>query len=297
MIVCLGDIFLNVHVRQAPGTPFPDPLAAVPGGAAANTASWLAYGGTSSGFIGSVGADVVGDALVADLQHRGVHSAVSRVVGMPSGICVVARDASGHFGVRASRGANDVLLLDGPQRRLLLDCSWLHVSAYAFFAEASRAVVLEAIALAREHGAPVSLDLGAPHLMHQVGAAEYVRLLQAARPRLLFANDAEATQLAGAGDPVDAVAALAEIAIVKRGSSGCIVYDGRSRLAVDAFPAEEIDPTGAGDAFAAGTIALLASDRDILEAVRAGAALGARCVAVVGGRPPSTGRPPSDAPA
>jgi ribokinase len=297
VIVCLGDVFLDVHVRQASGTAFPEPLAAVPGGAAANTASWLASGGTLSGLIGSVGKDVVGDALVADLQQRGVHTAVSCIVGMSSGICVVARDASGHFGVRASRGANDVLLLDDPQRRLLLQCSWLHVSAYAFFAEASRAVVLEAIALAREHGAPVSLDLGAPHLVHQVGEAQYVRLLQAARPRVLFANDVEAAMLAGAGDPVDAVSALAEIAIVKRGGSGCIVHDGRTRVAVDAFPAEEIDPTGAGDAFAAGTIAALAAGRAILESVRAGAALGARCVAVVGGRPPSTGGPPSDAPA
>ncbi len=288
MIVCLGDIFLDVHVRlaQAANSALrPEPVAAVPGGAAANTACWLANSGAAAGFIGSVGTDFAGDALVADLRLRGVRAAVSRIPDMASGICVIARDPDGRTGVSVRRGANDVLLLDEPQRRLLLAAAWIHVSAYAFFAKSSRPVVLEAIELARSQGSPVSLDLGAPHLVHEVGPAEYLQLLRAVRARLLFANETEADLLAGSDDPLDAVAALAEIAILKRGAAGCVVCDGQRRTEVGAVAANEVDSTGAGDAFAAGTLAALAVGRDILDAVRAGAILGARCVTTVGGRP------------
>jgi sugar/nucleoside kinase (ribokinase family) len=288
MITCLGDLFLDVHVRrtEGPGGPTTVPLAATLGGAAANTASWLAQSGTPSGVVGSVGADFMGTALLADLRRRGVRAAISRVAGMTSGICMVVHEQSGAVEATASRAANDELRLDSRQRRLLLASSWLHVSAYAFFAEASRALILQAIDLARANGATVSLDLGAPHLVRHVGPVAYARLLRTANPRVLFANELEAALLAGPDDPLDALASLAEIVMLKRGAAGCIVYDGRSRMAIDAVPAEEIDPTGAGDAFAAGAIACLSADGSPVEAARAGAMLGAACVAVMGGRPP-----------
>ena len=291
MITCLGDLFLDVHLRRSAGSGDPStvPLAATPGGSAANTASWLAREGTPSGVVGSVGTDFVGTALLADLRRRGVHTAVSRVAGMTSGICMVVHEPDGSAGATASRAANDVLRLDARQRRLLLASSWLHVSAYAFFAEASRPPTLRAIELARANGAAVSFDLGAPHLVQHVGSMEYVRLLRAANPRVLFANEAEAMLLAGSGDPLDALASLAEIVMLKRAAAGCIVHDGRSRTAIDAIPADEIDPTGAGDAFAAGAIACLSAGGSPIEAARAGALLGAACVAVMGGRPPLDG--------
>lgn len=288
MITCLGDIFLDLHVRRvvtAGSRHTAEPMAATPGGAAANTAAWLARLGSAAGIIGSVGADLVGAALSADLRRRGVRTAVSRVTGMATGICMVMHELDGGTSVTARRGANDVLRLDARQRRLVFSSSWLHISAYAFFAEESRALVVRAAELARSNGAPVSVDLGAPHLVRHVGPAEYLRLLQAVHPRVLFANEAEAALLSGAGDPVDSIAALAELAVLKRGAAGCIVHDGRSRTVLDAVPAEEVDATGAGDAFAAGTISCLAAGGSLFEAARAGAALGAACVMVVGGYP------------
>jgi sugar/nucleoside kinase (ribokinase family) len=46
-----------------------------------------------------------------------------------------------------------------------------------------------------------------------------------------------------------------------------------------------LDPTGAGDAFAAGLLAAWLSGAPPAEALRAGVALGARAVQVVGSRP------------
>jgi sugar/nucleoside kinase (ribokinase family) len=43
-----------------------------------------------------------------------------------------------------------------------------------------------------------------------------------------------------------------ETFVVKRGSRGCSVYAGGEERAYPAVPAEVVDSTGAGDAFAAG---------------------------------------------
>ena len=49
--------------------------------------------------------------------------------------------------------------------------------------------------------------------------------------------------------------------------------------------ASVVDPTGAGDAFAAGLLTAWLAGGTAAECLRAGAELGARAVAAVGGRP------------
>lgn len=61
------------------------------------------------------------------------------------------------------------------------------------------------------------------------------------------------------------------------GRRGCLVlHDGR-QVHVPAFPATEVDPTGAGDTFAAGLLLGLARGRDPVDAAR----LGALCAATI----------------
>jgi sugar/nucleoside kinase (ribokinase family) len=195
--------------------------------------------------------------------------------------------ASGSLQATAQRGANDLFELDDAQCQLLAMMTWLHLTAYSFFSEASRVRVLEAVRLAREHGATISIDLGAPHLVLHIGAAEYLRLLAGAQADVVFANEEEASLMADStGDPLRALSGLAPIAVLKRGVSGCRVQDGVLQFDVASIPTEEIDATGAGDAFAAGVIAALDSGADTHQAIQAGARLGAKCVSLVGGRPP-----------
>jgi sugar/nucleoside kinase (ribokinase family) len=47
-----------------------------------------------------------------------------------------------------------------------------------------------------------------------------------------------------------------------------------------------VDPTGAGDAFAAGVLVSWLAGRDAQACLVAGATLGARAVGILGGRPP-----------
>ncbi len=290
MIVCLGDLILDVLVRRV-GLPSVhsavENIAVTAGGAAANTAAWLAREGESVGFVGVAGTDFAGDMLVEELTRRGIVCAVTRSHDRPSGVLLLESGSDGRARATARRGANDDFRLDAEQAALLSKASWLHIAAYAFFSESARPHVLEAARLARAAGAKISLDLGAPHLVSHIGVGEYLELVRATRANVLLANEIEASLLAEQGhDALDTMAKLAPIAVLKRGASGCSVRSHERRFDVEAVAIDEIDATGAGDAFAAGLIHALRANVDLHGAVYAGCVLGAHCASIVGGRPP-----------
>jgi 1D-myo-inositol 3-kinase len=70
--------------------------------------------------------------------------------------------------------------------------------------------------------------------------------------------------------------------IVTDGPRGCTIVDASRETHVPAFPADEKDPTGAGDCFLAGFAAGIARRFDALKAARIGAYCGARAVEQVG---------------
>lgn len=86
-----------------------------------------------------------------------------------------------------------------------------------------------------------------------------------ARIDLLVINETEARQLAGDDNifkAADAVRAMGpKILIVKRGAYGALLFHPEGTFFVPAVPLREvIDPTGAGDTFAAGVMGSLAAD-------------------------------------
>lgn len=89
--------------------------------------------------------------------------------------------------------------------------------------------------------------------------------------------------LRGQGDLVRRLAAAVRIVVLTRGVRGCEVISGGRTRRVGVSPAHEVDPTGAGDAFAAGFLFALARGDDPAEAARLGAAAGAIAVEARGG--------------
>lgn len=73
--------------------------------------------------------------------------------------------------------------------------------------------------------------------------------------------------------------------VLKRGAAGAVWSDGADVIAVPVRPAEAIDPTGAGDAFAAGYLAARLGGAAPAGALRAGAVQAATAVSRVGARP------------
>jgi 1D-myo-inositol 3-kinase len=78
----------------------------------------------------------------------------------------------------------------------------------------------------------------------------------------------------GQPDLVASLAAAVPIVVLTRGARGCDVHAGGRVRHVGVHAVREVDPTGAGDAFAAAFLLALASGADPTEAARLGAAAG-----------------------
>ena len=83
------------------------------------------------------------------------------------------------------------------------------------------------------------------------------------RVDLLFVNDAEARQLAGEHNIVQAARRILTLGpralVVKRGEYGALFFSGDQVFAASAYPLSALfDPTGAGDSFAGGFLGYLA---------------------------------------
>jgi len=83
---------------------------------------------------------------------------------------------------------------------------------------------------------------------------------------------------------LDLLRAAAPLVFVTRGADGCDVFTPDGVLHVGVFPATAVDPTGAGDTFAAATACALACGRTPTQAARLGAAAASVVVGFEGSR-------------
>jgi ribokinase len=292
-VLVVGDLVTDVVVvHDGPIEAGTDTLAAITprgGGQGANTAAWLAYAGSPVRLIAAVGDDRAGRERVAELVAAGVDCAVRAHPGTTTGTVVVLT------------GTEERTLITDPGACRLLDpadvtaaiagapaARHLHLSGYPLLNEGSRAGARAALAAARECGLTISVDAASAAPLRRVGADAFLDWVRGAD--LLLCNADEARELAGPGSPAEQSAALAHHArnvVVKLGPDGAVWHDGRDgALRLCTPPRVPVkDPTGAGDAFAAGLLTAWLSGSSPEAALTAGAELGAAAVGRIGGRP------------
>ena len=221
------------------------------GGSGANVAA-LAATRIPTRFIGRVGTDAAGEALVAELTARGVDVRVQREGR--TGTVVLLVDAVGERTMFPDRGAS--ALLAGVDPVWLEGVGWLHVPAYGFEHDPMRSEVIRLAAAARATGARVSLDASSTGLLADLGIEVALALIREASPDVLFANESEA-ELLGLASGGEVAASVACTVVVKHGPLPTdVIAGGRLVARVDVAPVTGIrDLTGAGDAFAAGFLA------------------------------------------
>ncbi|GAA2621909.1 carbohydrate kinase family protein [Paractinoplanes durhamensis] len=289
-MIVVGDLVTDVLVEHAGpiqiGSDTNASITVRGGGQAANTAAWLARAGQAVTLVAAVGDDPAGRDRVAELTAAGVRCAVRAHRGAPTGSVVVLAGPAERTMI-TDRGAS--LLLDPADVVAAIaasDARHLHLSGYPLLHDGSRAAGLAALAAAAERGLTTSVDAASAAPLRSVGAPAFLAWVRGAD--LLLCNADEADVLAGPGDPAEqAVRLTAGVAqvVVKQGAAGACwagngqVFRGRSpRVPVK-------DPTGAGDAFAAGLLARWCSGGTPEAALAAGAALGAEAVSRIGARP------------
>ena len=313
-VLVVGDVIDDVIVRPRgpvrPDTDTPADITAVPGGSGANQAAWLAHAGARTRFAGRVGAADVARHTAA-LAGAGVEAVLAADPRRPTGTIVIVV-AGAERTMLTDRGANLGLVPDDLPDALLDGVGTLLLSGYALFDPAVRGAVTDLARRARARGAGIAVDPASVGFLADVGPVAFLGWLgDLGGVDLLLPNRAEARLLAGVADvagtePADGVedpkvwAALlrahAATVVVKLGAEGAVVATAAGVTAVPAAPAEAVDPTGAGDAFAAGLLAARALGADPVAAARAGCALAARAVELTGARPPGARAPDQRAP-
>jgi sugar/nucleoside kinase (ribokinase family) len=274
-IATLGDVLLDVVVLLgeplAPGGDVRASNRAGAGGQAANVAAWTAELGAEARCIAKRGDDAAGELVARELAERGVE-----LVGPPAagttGV-VVSLVHEGDRALASDRGVSPTL---APEEvaAAWLECDVLHLSGYSLLREPIAAAALLAGRLAHERGARVSVDVAAWTEIRRYGPVQFRELLDELAPDVLFATEAEWNLLGGAY-------LSAPVGVLKRGPRGCTVLTAEAKLDFDAVEAEVVDPTGAGDALAAGFLV----GGSLEEAARRGLEAAARCVATVGSMP------------
>jgi ribokinase len=274
-IATLGDVLLDVIVRlEEPLVPGGDVRAAThagAGGQAANVAAWAAELGAEARCIAKRGDDPAGELVARELEAHGVELVGPAAAGA-TGV-VVSVVETGDRALASDRGAAPSLA-PGEIDAAWLACDVLHISGYSLVQEPIGSAALLAAQLAREKGAKLSVDVAAWTEIRRFGPVRFRQLLDELAPDILFATEAEWELLGGAY-------LSAPTGVLKRGARGVSVFTDDSKLDFAALEVDAVDPTGAGDALAAGF--LLGGSLE--EATRRGLEAAARCVAKVGSLP------------
>ncbi|MDX6506617.1 MAG: hypothetical protein QOG06_1261 [Gaiellaceae bacterium] len=272
MICTLGDVLLDVIVRTAEplaaGADSPVETRLATGGQAANVAAWVVELGGSARCIAKSADDPAGELARGLLQARGVELVGPQVEGS-TGVVVAMVAEDGERTMATDRGVSPELREDELDARWLDGCAWLHLSGYALLAEPIAEAALAAARLARSREARIAVDLSSWSAIRAYGPERFRANLDAMAPDVVFANEPEWEMVGGAY-------ALAETAVVKRGSRGVEL---RSAGGVEEYPpstAEVVDTTGAGDALAAGFL---------VGGIELGLEAAARCVGRLGAVP------------
>jgi sugar/nucleoside kinase (ribokinase family) len=267
MLATLGDLVEDVIVRlDGPVNVASDTHATISrrrGGSAANVAAGAAALDHPARFLGQVGSDAIGTALIAELHDDGVDASQVRRHGS-TGTIVALVDHLGERSMLTDRRA--CLELDHPVPSWLDGVTTLHVPFYSLATGSVAATATTVIGWAHDRDIDVSIDVSSTAIMLEVGLEEVRRRLVGTSPTVVLANDDEAAALAIDGPLAGA------ITVVKRGPRPAVIHllDGTT-TEVDAISVPGVnDTTGAGDAFAAGFLTSPDWVDDPVTACRAG---------------------------
>ncbi len=281
-VVGLGTLAMDVLVRvdRLPG---PDGFAVVnertflPGGSGTNVIAQAARLGAACAYVGKVGDDRLGQAIIESLQDEGVDTSGMRVLpGGASLSTTVVVDAQGERFILLDMG--DAF---GSLRADEVDTAAITGASVFYTDLLPSEPALAGVRAARDAGVPVvfGLEVGMATMNGLGVSVEDVLDVASTTDAFLPCREALA-DLAGSAD-LDAGLAFLErhcsgTAIVTLGRDGAVALDGGTRTTVAGVAITPVDTTGAGDAFAGAFLYYrYVEQRDVAEAVRLGNAVAA----------------------
>ncbi len=185
------------------------------------TSRWqVPRSGSPCRFLGQVGIDAIGDALLAEMASAGVDVTSVRRSGS-TGTIVALVDAAGERSMLTDRRA--CVDLAAPEPSWLDAITILHVPLYSLADGQVATTATTVIGWAHERRIDVAIDVSSTALIEALGVDRVRALLDVLRPGVVFANRDEAAALSIDG-PV-----AGSVTVVKRGPDPAIVLRARRR--------------------------------------------------------------------
>jgi sugar/nucleoside kinase (ribokinase family) len=273
-VVVIGDVIEDIIViadsRRSEDTDNRSEIHATPGGSGANFAVWLASLGHEVELISRV-AERDRAKLTAYFESKFVISKLEPDPIHETGRIVVLVEGNSRT-FFTDRAANQYLTAE---RADLNRTDVLYLSGYSVVTlgiERTQQLIDKASAA----GVLVAVDPGSSSFISEFGTEEFLKAISGSD--FLFPNEAEYQLLSSS---VDLTQMFSEV-VVTRGSAGSEVlgYGRKEAVVVDV-----VDPTGAGDAFAAKYLASRLDGAEVLDALTEANSFAAQAVTKAGGQP------------
>jgi sugar/nucleoside kinase (ribokinase family) len=226
----------------------------VPGGSAANATLNAARLGLSATFLGTLGHDDIARVYRERFLAAGVDGSRFKQAALPNARCLSLITPDSQRTLRTCLAAAMTLSPAEISPADFRGCRHAHMEGYLLFNPALASAVVDA---ARAAGCTLSVDLASFEVVH--AARDWILRQLERKLDVVFANEDEIRALYPQAEGYDALArrlaAPGGIAAVKLGRDGAWIARGRDlhRIKPAAVPpAQVIDTTGAGDAWAAG---------------------------------------------
>ncbi|HEX5384224.1 MAG TPA: sugar kinase [Propionibacteriaceae bacterium] len=258
------------------------------GGAESNVAIGLARLGIPASWISVLGDDELGELVLHRLRAEGVDtSGVRRIADRATGL-YLREEVAGRLRVYYYRSGSAAATLspNAFDPSMLQGAAFLHLTGITGALSRECAEFLPwAATTARDAGVRVSYDVNYRSRLWEPSAAQAATEALLPLIDVLFVGHDEANALWGWENDT-ALEQLTKIGpsevILKLGADGCAAMINGEQLISPGFPARQLDPIGAGDAFDAGYLAATLWGWAPEKRLRAANAMGAFCVQNLG---------------
>lgn len=254
----------------------------IPGGKGANQAAAASRAGADVTFVGRIGADAHGDAVIDNLARQGVSTnLIARDQSEPTGLAVIIIEPNGENRIMVYAGANMKMRADDLSAAFERDYDAVMINF-----EIPDEIIRAVLSRARAADIPVIVD---------AGPARPLPLSDLKGVEIISPNETETETLTGiVCSSLDEAARAgqrlieetgARYAVIKLGERGALIVGTKEPVHVPGFMVTAVDTTAAGDAFTAAMGVRYLEENDIERAVRFGNAAGAVTVTRLGAQP------------
>ena len=251
----------------------------VAGGSSANTITCTAIFGMKSGFIGKVGDDELGHLYKSDQEQYGIKSYLLK--GTKSSgramVFITAPNAERTFAVYL--GAALELVTEDLKPEFFEGYDYFHIEGYLV---QDQNLIRKAVEMAKAAGCIISLDMASYNVVESNEA--FLHDIVDNYVDIVFANESEAKAFTRMEprEALDELARHCSIAVVKIGKDGSMLKSGDEYHFIEAWPADTIDATGAGDTYAAGFLYAHSLGMPLKVCGEVGSIIAAKVVEVIG---------------